>query len=168
MFDLPSFPVLVMLVTVVCWFGHATWRLMNQVSAATERVRAIREQYSRDAKALLKGVQDIDRLTAELKDNREAIETTIQAAAKRRQEIEAYAPPAPPSIYVPAEFPASKRDQAWVVRLQLAGTAGTKQPATASEKYLLVWAVDYALACGRARQMLGRLGFEPVAGHRLG
>lgn len=166
--DLQAFFLLSVLIGTLGWLGHAISRLMNHLSQATGRVQAVRQKCSRDAEALLRNLQEIDRLNAEMKENRGLIDTTVQALAKRRQEVEAFVPPPPPSIYATAEFPASKRDHGWVIRSKMTGVSATKLPAGASEKYLLIWAVDYALAFARARQILGRQGFEPMAGHRLG
>jgi len=158
---------LLVLVAAGTWTvcGIAQW--YGAWSDAKRRGAALVEAQKREAKALLKQIEDIERLDTEIRDSRVDIATTVTATAARREALAHFEPPAPVDIYVPSEFPASKRDRAWVVRMGRDGADGARS-SEATDRLLLVWAGDHQLAMSRGRQLMGRRGYDAEAASRLG
>jgi hypothetical protein len=165
MFDLPTFVTLVLLLFAAAWMSHGFVRLSAGWARAKQQVATLSDTQKRDAKALLKSVEDIERLSTEIEQGRATIEATVQATAAQRQTLAQYTPPPPADIYVISEFPASKRDRAWIVRME--PDTVPPPPGTKAEYFLLVWAGDHPAALNRGRQTLGRRGYEAEAANRL-
>lgn len=159
------------IVTLIVLAGAATWSLygVGQVSAiwtdAKQRHGGLVEAQKREAKTLLRSLEEIERLDTEIREGRGTIDTTVQATAALREKLASLKPPPPTAIYVTAEFPASKRDRPWVVRMARETAGGRTAPK--ETRLLLVWANDHPQALARGTQVLGRKGFETEAANRL-
>ncbi len=166
MFDLSTFVTVTLLLVATVWMSHGVAQLSAAWAQSKQRLSALTATRKHEAKALLKSVEDIERLSAEIQTGRSTIDTTVQVTAERRQKLEHYAPPPPTDIFVTSEFPPSKRDRAWIVRM---GPATAPPPGMKRmECYLLVWAGDNAAAMSRGRQLMARRGYDAEAANRLG
>lgn len=163
-FELNDIVMFVVLAAAATWTLYGASRVSAIWAEAKQRHSGLVEAQKREAKALLKSLEEIDRLDTEIREGRGTIETTVQATAALRQKLADLKPPVPVDIYVAGEFPASKKDRPWVVRLtrETGGRSGPKD-----ERLVLVWASDHGLALARGNQMLGRKGYETEAANRL-
>lgn len=164
-FELADIASLVVLALAAGWAIYGASQVSALWSAAKRRHSGLIEAQKREARAMLKNLEEIERLDKEICEGRASIESTVQATAALRERLANFKPPRPVDIYVAAEFPASKSDRPWIVRMTR--ETGTGRAAPKEERLLLVWAADHGLALSRGRQVLGRKGFDTDAANRL-
>lgn len=166
-FDIETFVLVVGVIVTAMWLASAFARLAGAWSLGERRARELKALQQREARTLLRNVQEIQRLNEEIKAVKANTAGIADEHSTRLKALEGVAPPPPPSIYVTSEFPSAKRDHAWIIHLRRNATAKLRDPGGEDHRYYLLWAADHPSALARGRQILaGERGFDVEGARR--
>jgi hypothetical protein len=165
--DLETFALVVGLVVAAMWLAAGFARLSAAVAIGERRAGALKAVQQREARKLLRSVQELQRLSDEIKAGKANANSVASQQASKQKELAALVPPPPPPIYVTSEFPSAKRDLPWVIHLRRTVTAKLRDPDGEDHRYYLLWAADHPGAMARGRQILsGDRGFDVEGARR--
>lgn len=152
MFDVDAFILVAALVFAASWLLVGIGRLQYAWVMGNRQNASLKEQQIREAKELLKIAQEVLSLEEEIKEAREGISKASKQETEKNKALADRPPPAASEIWVPSEFPASRRDYPWVAHLKRSNASRAR--AAGAPRYALVWAADHASALGRAHALV--------------
>lgn len=165
--DVETFAIVVGVIVTAMWLASGFARLAAAWGAGERRSRDLKTMQQREARKLLRNVQEMQRLNDEIKAAKASAASAAEAHASKQQELAGVVPPPPPPIYVVSEFPAAKRDLPWIIHLRRTVSAKMRDPDGEDHRYYLLWAADHTAALARGRQTLSsERGFDVEGARR--
>lgn len=152
--DIETFALVIGVVVTGMWLAAGFARLSSAWAVGDRRARELKLAQQREARRLLRNVQELQRLNDEIKTAKTSATNAASEQVSKQKELDAVVPPPPPPIYVTSEFPAARRDQPWVIHLRRSATAKLRNPNGEDHRYFLLWAADHPAALARGRQVL--------------
>lgn len=165
--DIETFALVVGIVVFGLWLAAGFARLSAAWTVGDRRAIELKMMQQREARKLLRNVQEIQRLNDEISKAKASAASVADHQTKKQRELAAVVPPPPPAIYVTSEFPSAKRDHPWIIQLRRNATAKLRDPNGEDQRSYLLWAADHAAALARGRQILaGDRGFDVEGARR--
>lgn len=152
--DIETFALVIGVIVTGMWLAAGFARLSSAWAVGDRRARELKAAQQREARRLLRNVQELQRLNEEIKAAKSSATSAASEQASRQKELDAVAPPPPPAIHVTSEFPAARRDQPWIIHLRRSVAAKLRDPSGEDHRYFLLWAADHPAALARGRQIL--------------
>ncbi len=145
-----------LLVTVytclVMWLLFAFARLQAAWEGSQRRTGELRQMLAAAGRKLLTDLETVQRLDTEIERVKESTATALREQKDRHEALAKSAPPPPPEVYVPSEYPPSRQDMAWIVDF-VRDSDLAPQPWERAPKTSLVWGRTPSAALDRGRQL---------------
>lgn len=147
------------------WAFFALARVQAAWEVSQQRTSELRQALSAAVAKLARDLETAQKLDAQAERVKEDVAAAAREQKERHETLARSTPPPPPEVHVISEFPASRRDTAWVVDF-VRDTDMPRQPWEREPNTSLIWAPSQSAALDRARQLTRAYKTYSVAGAR--
>ena len=147
------------------WLFAALGRLQTAWEISQRRTGELRFALAAAGKKLLKDLETVQKLEAEVERVKESVAAEVHEQKERHATLAASTPPPAPEIHVTSEYPPSRRDAGWIVDF-VRDSPLPKQPWEREPATSLLWAPSQSAAIDRGRQLTREFRTYIVAGAR--